>query len=112
MKGYTIGISVFGKDVDFDPEHDSLVRIHAGRLRRSIKLYYLEEGKHDPIIIEIPKGTYQPKFSLADHVREENNNSTFKKEFQKEFPVHEPSVAVLPFVNLEFSYPFPYRYRL
>ena len=59
IKGYTIGVDVFNKNEDFDPERDPLVRIHAGRLRRALRLYYLEKGKHDPIRIEIPKVTQQ-----------------------------------------------------
>jgi hypothetical protein len=42
LKGYTIGVSVLGKDQNFDPEQDSLVRIHAGRLRRLLHTYYLD----------------------------------------------------------------------
>jgi len=36
IKGYSVGVDVFGKDEDFDPGEDALVRIHAGRLRRML----------------------------------------------------------------------------
>jgi hypothetical protein len=62
LKGYTIGVSVLGKTENFDPEQDSLVRIHAGRLRRLLHTYYLDAGKNDPIYIDIPKGGYHPMF--------------------------------------------------
>ena len=62
IKGYTIGVDVFGKEEGFDPEQDPLVRIHAGRLRRVLRLYYLETGRKDSIKIEIPKGKYIPVF--------------------------------------------------
>ena len=62
LKGYIIGTQVLGKDVDFDPEQDSLVRIHAGRLRRLLRMYYLDMGRNDRIFIEIPKGGYKPIF--------------------------------------------------
>ena len=54
--GYTLGIDVFDRDVDFDPQVDPIVRIEAGRLRRALERYYLTEGKNDPIVIRIPKG--------------------------------------------------------
>ena len=96
LKGYTIGVSVLGKNDDFDPEQDSLVRIHAGRLRRLLHTYYLDSGKNDPILIEIPKGGYQPIFSSKDEVLSIANADD---ESQKN-PTREPSIAVLPFKNL------------
>ena len=50
---------------------DPIVRIQAGRLRRSLERYYLLAGEGDPIRIELPKGTYVPTFSkvtMADPV--------------------------------------------
>lgn len=96
LKGYTIGIHVLGKDKDFDPEQDSLVRIHAGRLRRLLQVYYLESGKDDPVKIEIPKGKYKPAFSL-----QELSSRSIEKTDQHKKPVQrDPSVAVIPFKNL------------
>jgi TolB-like protein len=96
LKGYTIGVSVLGKNDDFDPEQDSLVRIHAGRLRRLLHTYYLDSGKNDPILIEIPKGGYQPIFSSKDEVLSIANA---EDESQK-ILTREASIAVLPFKNL------------
>ena len=96
LKGYTIGVSVLGKNDDFDPEQDSLVRIHAGRLRRLLHTYYLDTGKNDPILIEIPKGGYRPIFSNKD---EALSIANAEDEPQKKLTL-EPSIAVLPFKNL------------
>lgn len=62
IKAYAIGIEVFGRDETFDPQVDPVVRIEAGRLRRDIEHYYLSTGRADPIAIDIPKGSYVPKF--------------------------------------------------
>lgn len=64
IKGYTIGVEVFGKPDDFNPDTDAAVRVEAARIRKTLSLYYHEEGKHDPVLIEIPKGAYSPKFSF------------------------------------------------
>ncbi len=64
IKGYTIATSVFGRDENFDPQLDSIVRIEAGRLRRSLEHYYLTEGRDDHVRIEIPRGSYVPQFAL------------------------------------------------
>ncbi len=65
IKAYTIATSVFERGADFDPQLDSIVRIEAGRLRRSLENYYLRAGADDPVRISIPKGSYVPTFRLA-----------------------------------------------
>jgi hypothetical protein len=62
LKEYTIAVEVFGRDESFDPQTNSLVRVEAGRLRRTLTLYYLTHGRDDPLRIEIPKGRYVPEF--------------------------------------------------
>jgi hypothetical protein len=44
---------------DFDARVDSGVRVHTARLRARLAEYYLGEGVGDPIMIEIPKRSYQ-----------------------------------------------------
>lgn len=63
LKEYQIATETFGRPADFDPHLDSLVRVMAGRLRTKLSEYYSSEGADDPIIVELPKGTY----SLAFH---------------------------------------------
>ena len=55
-----IATRVFGRRDDFDPTVDPIVRIQAGRLRRSLERYYLLSGVSDPVRIELPRGTYVP----------------------------------------------------
>lgn len=63
IKGYTVATQVFGRDDDFDASCDPIVSIQANKLRRALERYYLLDGKFDPIVIDIPKGTYVPTFS-------------------------------------------------
>jgi len=62
IKEYTIAVHVLSRNIDFNPQLDSIVRINAGRLRRALKEYYHEIGTKDPLLIEIPKGNYIPLF--------------------------------------------------
>ncbi|PZM14385.1 adenylate cyclase [Rhizobium tubonense] len=64
IKGYTVGIEVFGR-AEGNTQDDPVVRIEAGRLRRSLEHYYLTDGQRDPIRIDIPKGGYVPTFTWA-----------------------------------------------
>jgi adenylate cyclase len=60
-----IATRVFGRREDFDPTVDPIVRIQAGRLRRSLERYYLLTGGQDPVRIELPRGTYVPVLRRA-----------------------------------------------
>ncbi len=63
VKEITLAIDVFGKNTDFDPSSDSIVRTHIYSLRKKLKMYYLTEGHHDKYEIVIPKGRYEVEFS-------------------------------------------------
>lgn len=58
LKEYQIATEVFGRRTDFDPQSDSTIRVQAGRLRAKVAEYYASEGEDDPILVELPKGSY------------------------------------------------------
>jgi len=63
LKEYQIATEVLGRPAGFDPQSDSTVRVQAGRLRVKLAEYYGQEGIDDPILVEIPKGSYALTFS-------------------------------------------------
>jgi TolB-like protein/Tfp pilus assembly protein PilF len=63
IKGYTVATEVFGRREDFDQSIDPIVSIQASRLRQALARYYDTAGKIDRFRIDIPLGTYVPKFS-------------------------------------------------
>lgn len=64
LKEYQIATEVLGRPAGFDPQSDSTVRVQAGRLRVKLAEYYANEGREDPILVEIPKGSYALSFQL------------------------------------------------
>jgi hypothetical protein len=62
VKEYQIATEVFGRQADFDPQLDSMVRVQAGRLRTKLSEYYNTEGAADRLIVELPKGSYAVAF--------------------------------------------------
>ena len=70
LKESVIAIEVFGRPADFDPRVDPVVRTEAGRLRARLSEYYVDEGKGDPLVIELPKGGYIPRFREVKETRE------------------------------------------
>ena len=64
LKEYQIATEVLGRPVGFDPQSDSTVRVQAGRLRVKLAEYYSHEGPGDPIVAELPRGSYALTFHL------------------------------------------------
>ncbi|WP_026942895.1 hypothetical protein [Hellea balneolensis] len=62
LNGTTIAQDVFGKNADFDPMQDSVVRVTARRLRYMLQDYYAQKNDPSDILITIPKGGYRPQF--------------------------------------------------
>jgi hypothetical protein len=59
LKEYQIATEVFGRQDNFDPQVDSMVRVQAGRLRAKLAEYYSgEAAADDPVFVELPKGSY------------------------------------------------------
>ena len=57
-----IALAVFGRGADHDAAADPIVRLQAGRLRRSLERYYRLAGRHAPVRIDLPRGAYGPVF--------------------------------------------------
>jgi TolB-like protein/Tfp pilus assembly protein PilF len=66
LKESVIAVEVFGRRPDYNPKHDAIVRTEAGRLRARLSEYYLGEGRGDPLLIELPKGGYAPRFRQTE----------------------------------------------
>ncbi len=99
IKGYSLGLAVFDKDESFDPQADAIVRVEAGRLRRLLEHYYMEEGRRDPIHISLPKGSYAPCLTPAEQTPADlgQKDPVFAAAAA---PPTGPAIAVLPFENL------------
>jgi adenylate cyclase len=94
VKAYPIAITVFGRDETFDSQIDPIVRIEARRLRSALERYYLLSGRHEPVQIAIPKGSYVPVFSWAAPADAEG---TAPQAARVDVRRPGPSVLVLPF---------------
>jgi Tol biopolymer transport system component len=70
LKETTIAVEVFKRPADYNPKSDSIVRVHARRVRDKLDLYYRTFGANDPIRIDLPKGGYIPLIALAPCNRE------------------------------------------
>lgn len=63
LNEYLIGVEVYERGSDFNPQKDPIVRVQAHEIRRVLKKYYEEDGKDSLIRIDLPSGHYVPVFS-------------------------------------------------
>lgn len=68
LKESLIGIEVYGRKPDYDPKLDSTVRGEMARLRARLSKYYATEGRQDLLVIDLPKGSYVPRFRRPEPV--------------------------------------------
>ena len=66
LKERTLGVEVFGRDLDYDTNVDHIVRSTAGEIRKRIAQYYHEPGHESEIRIELPSGSYVPEFQWPE----------------------------------------------
>jgi hypothetical protein len=62
IKERALGVEVFGRTPDYNTSEDHVVRTAAGEVRRRIIQYYAHSGATDEIRIDLPSGSYAPRF--------------------------------------------------
>ena len=62
LRERVIGAEMFGRPIDYDTANDAVVRVKATEVRKKLAQYYQESGKNTAVRIELPIGSYVPKF--------------------------------------------------
>lgn len=71
--GADVAIRILGRPDSFCPKKDPIVRVEAAKLRRDLETYYLKGGKHDPVLISLPKGRYLARFAYNPTALEDSD---------------------------------------
>src|SRR5690348_13473299 len=53
-----IGVAVFERPPKYDTNVDTIVRVQVSALRRKLEQHFMAEGVDEPIVIDVPKGSY------------------------------------------------------
>ncbi|MBQ4133612.1 MAG: hypothetical protein IJD04_07775, partial [Desulfovibrionaceae bacterium] len=122
LKAYNIGVEVFRRPADFDPQSDSVVRVEAAKLRNRLENYY-RNNKPVGVEILVPKGHYSvifrctPEMEATEQPKEaaaESNELSVAKTLphadekqgcaaEATFPSVQAkacSIAIFPFLNI------------
>lgn len=62
LKERTIGVELFGRSPDYEPNSDAIVRVRATEVRKRLTQYYDHAGGPSTVRIELPPGSYLPEF--------------------------------------------------
>ena len=65
---YLIGIEVFKRNPGYSPGDDNIVRSYARMLRKRLNEYFATIGRHEELLISIPRGGYVVKFHTRKSV--------------------------------------------
>ena len=85
-----IGAEMFGRPVDYDTGSDSVVRVKATEVRRKLAQFYSESGtEHHPVRIDLPSGSYVPRFSF-EHMESVPVADTTARVVREEQPLSKP----------------------
>jgi len=96
LKETRLGLEVFARPAaSYDAAIDPIVRVQMGRLRARIHGYYAGAGRNDPVLIEIPKGSYAPSFGRPAPGADRPAGAAPERSDWSE-----SRIAVLPFVDM------------
>jgi hypothetical protein len=59
---HEIACCVLRRRGDFNPTSDNIVRVQISHLRKKLERYFETEGKDETLDLQIPKGSYVPRF--------------------------------------------------
>ena len=90
LKESVLAHELYGKGTDFDGGTDPVVRVDARRLRDKLREYY--QGRSDPVVISLPKGSYVPVF--------EANSASRRRTRLLSVVLPEPQADAVRFPNL------------
>jgi adenylate cyclase len=99
LKGYVVGVEVFGRGADFDPAVDAIVRVEVGRLRTRLREYYQGDGQGDAVCFELPKGGYAVQFRLPEAQLQTSSPGGAARR-DPHLLENKPTLAVLPLANI------------
>ena len=88
LKERTLAVEVFGRRTDAPLGDDSIVRVGAREVRKRLAQYYVSDGVHDQVRIELPPGSYVPTFHLNQAVAQPGTESTV--------PLADPQIVPRP----------------
>jgi hypothetical protein len=98
LKEFEIAVEALGKPSSFDPRTDPIVRVHIASIRERLQAYFEQEGRHETLRLEIPRGRYRAVFTearaLPAHVPDERRGPSLERLWKPYFAGTAPNTLV------------------
>jgi hypothetical protein len=101
---HEIACKVLGRRENFNSNDDNIVRVQVGHLRRRLDQYFSLDGREEPVILMIPKGTYVPSFVPRQLKRSPKSTAQYQEKLA--------AVSAVNTSNPEASPPSPEQAKL
>jgi hypothetical protein len=96
---YLIGVEVFGQHAGYSTADNAIVRNRAHSLRRKLADFYASEGKDIPLKIEVPKGSYCPRYVSTATITMLGPIAPVEQTAQRTTSLSNPEVGSTPFAR-------------
>jgi len=63
---HQIGVEVFKRARDYNASVDTIARVQVSQLRKRLEQFFQTEGAIEPVVIDLPRGSYMPLFRPRD----------------------------------------------
>ena len=99
LKERLIGVNVFGRRPDYDTNEDPIVRARAAEIRKRLAQFYLGDGSHSAVRIEISLGSYHASFIETPQKAASPEPIDSPSQIVVELPPVVPALQPLPTLN-------------
>jgi hypothetical protein len=102
LKERSIGIDLFGRDASYEPSSDATVRVRANEVRKRLSTYYASQGRGAEVRIELPTGSYVPRFlpPSAPTTISPNAGAPVQPAILMPLPAIAPAIPAIPPIGL------------
>ena len=96
LKERLIGMSLLGRDADYDTGSDAGVRVRANEVRKRLLAHYAAHRDEAEIVFDLPVGSYVPRFFRVSAAATSTPAATTPEALRPLPSVPEASAALLP----------------
>jgi hypothetical protein len=102
LKERLIGITLLGREASYDTGSDAGVRVRANDVRKRLAVYYSASLTETAYTIDIPPGSYVPRFYLPDSLHDVQSDPLPHEDEEELEAPPAPLAAKLPLQQLAF----------
>lgn len=93
-----IGVAVFGRPHGYDTSTDTIVRVEISKLRKKLEHYFLDEGRDEAMVLELPRRFYGLVFRPRETVPTGEGAPAEARSWWRSYPLWIAASALLTLI--------------